>query len=111
MKKCPGHIWLWEEDEYIALREALNKHDPLVSIAQMAIFLGTDEATISAYLTGRLSLDANFALMLEALTGILVKTYSPRLAQEISRFNGARPKRKKNATSFSRRQPPESYSL
>lgn len=39
MKKCPGHIWLWEEDEYIALREALNKHDPPVSIAKMAIFL------------------------------------------------------------------------
>lgn len=60
------------EDEYIALRKAINNYESPIPTAQLAISLGTDEETICAYLTGRTSLNAQFALTLQALTGILV---------------------------------------
>ncbi|UVM20064.1 helix-turn-helix domain-containing protein [Pseudomonas wadenswilerensis] len=84
-----GNLWVWEEEELLALRKAFaalkagQRQADRVSQRRMAVELGVSVTTLNAYMTGKRALDMKFALMFERLTGIPTRSYSPRLADEI----------------------------
>jgi DNA-binding XRE family transcriptional regulator len=87
---CVGHgLWIWEEDECLALRAVLAKHNADRPIAEritqrrIATELGVTPATINAYFGGRRALGIEVALAVLKLTGIPVEQFSQRLADEI----------------------------
>ncbi|KJK14647.1 helix-turn-helix transcriptional regulator [Pseudomonas sp. BIGb0427] len=85
-----GNLWVWEEEELLAMRRAfaaLKAGQPQaerVSQRRMAAEMGVSVTTLNAYMTGKRALDVKFALMFERLTGIPTRSYSPRLADEIA---------------------------
>lgn len=84
-----GHVlWVWEEDECLALRRALANYNASKPRAEhlirrhLADELGVSLNTIGAYITGRKALNMDIAEAVHRLTGIPIQVFSPRLADE-----------------------------
>ncbi len=82
------NLWPWEEDECQTLRNTLRKHNASASRAdritqkKLAAAMGFSPATVSAYLNGERALSLKFALKFQAATGVPIRSFSPRLADE-----------------------------
>jgi len=82
------NLWPWEEDERQALRKVLRMHNASASEAdritqtKLAEAMGFCRASVSAYLNGGRALSLKFAMKFQAATGISIRTFSPRLADE-----------------------------
>lgn len=84
-----GHgLWMWEEDECLALRRAIAKYNTNKPRAErlfrrhLADELGVSLNIIMAYIAGRKALDMGIAQAVHRLTGIPIQEFSPRLARD-----------------------------
>ncbi|EMM9105135.1 cI repressor protein [Pseudomonas putida TRO1] len=83
------NLWIWEEDERNALRKALDEFNQAASPAdritlrKLAEAMGVSTMTVSNYLTGKRPLTIAIALAFEEISGIPVRSFSDRLADEI----------------------------
>jgi len=79
-------LWIWEIDEYLALREAVAKYNssrPRVEHIfrrHLADDMGVGLSIVMAYMSGRKALDMSIANAVNRLTGIPIQQFSPRLA-------------------------------
>ena len=79
-------LWIWEIDEYLALREAVAKYNssrPRVEHIfrrHLADDMGVGVSIVMAYMSGRKALDMSIANAVNRLTGIPIQQFSPRLA-------------------------------
>ncbi|MNP52796.1 hypothetical protein D3C76_1472110 [compost metagenome] len=84
-----GRLWIWEEDECRALREALKKLNEAAPKANricqhhLAAAIGISASSVNAYLNGNRVLNSAFALGVQEVTGIPIRAFSERLAIEI----------------------------
>lgn len=84
-----GHgLWVWEEDECLALRRAISKYNSSRPRAEhlfrrhLAEELGVSLNIIMAYIAGRKALDLDIAQAVHRLSGIPIQEFSPRLARD-----------------------------
>ncbi|AVX90017.1 MULTISPECIES: helix-turn-helix domain-containing protein [Pseudomonas fluorescens group] len=82
-------LWIWEEDECLALRRAIaaynasrQKADRLARSA-IASEIGVSTSTINNYFLGTKALDIEVAQAVLKLTGIPVERFSQRLAEDL----------------------------
>lgn len=84
-----GNLWIWEEAECKALQKALaefNRSAPpanRITQRKLAEAIGASTATVNTFLRGRRALNAAIALAFQKASGVPVRSFSPRLADEI----------------------------
>jgi transcriptional regulator with XRE-family HTH domain len=82
-------LWIWEEDECLALVEAMAEYNAARSRAEritqchIAKELGVASSTVNTYFRGKKALSTELAQAVLKLTGIPVGRLSPRLADDI----------------------------
>lgn len=82
-------LWPWEEAECVALDKALKDFNGSASRAEritqgkLAESMGVSTVTVRRFLKGDRPLNTAIALAFQALTDIPVRSFSPRLADDI----------------------------
>ncbi len=83
------NLWVWEEAECEALRKALKDFNDAASrtdrITQrkLANVMGVSPTTVNSFLSGSRPLTKEIALAFQQLSGVPVRSFSVRLADEI----------------------------